>query len=291
MSTPTLSANTLRRLSQPPEPGETHRWLAQIAGGLKTVIPAELCFDFLTECCERFVTHRRVPDREIRAAVDFAYDNTTTRRTVPRWPDASREMIEGMLDTVKPQFDGMSDTGLAAQDVLPALFEPGELICAGAACAWPEILPMEDMLPVADRLQFVVVNPMRGLRGINLQGKASPRCLDNVARRRHIVMEIDDLTLTKAMQATLATVLGHFAPLVMAVDSAGKSLHCWYRVDQMSPDQQARFFALACMLGADRTRWDASGWLRMPGGLRRCSDGTLKRQRILYFKKTEDCDG
>lgn len=286
-----LSTNTIQRLMQPPEPGNTHLWLAQVAGGLKILIPADACVEFLQQCCDEFVWHRSVPDREIQAAVDFAYGNNTERRKAPRWPEASREMIDGMLDTVAPCFDGTSDMGLAASDVLPGLFEPGELVCAGIACERPLIREVEDLLPIADRLQFVCVNPMRGMHGINLQGRKSVRCLDNVAMRRHLVMEIDDLTLTKPMQATLASVMARFAPLVLVVDSGGKSLHCWYRVDGMGTDQQSRFFALACLLGADRTRWDACGWLRMPGGLRRPSDGSQKRQRILFFDENGGCHG
>jgi hypothetical protein len=51
----------------------------------------------------------------------------------------------------------------------------------------------------------------------------------------------------------------------------------------MARRDQARFFAVACLLGADATRWDICGWLRMPGGTRVRADGTRARQRILYF--------
>ena len=36
-----VSQQTLQRLMQPPEPGGTHRWLAQVAGGLKLALSAE----------------------------------------------------------------------------------------------------------------------------------------------------------------------------------------------------------------------------------------------------------
>jgi hypothetical protein len=68
------------------------------------------------------------------------------------------------------------------------------------------------------------------------------------------------------------------------VDSGGKSVHAWYRVDGMSAREQASFFAHACLLGADRTRWDTCGWLRMPGGLRVKSDGQQVRQKVLFWR-------
>ena len=76
--------------------------------------------------------------------------------------------------------------------------------------------------------------------------------------------------------------LAEAAPLVMAVDSGGKSVHAWFHVEGMGRQDQARFFAVACLFGADPTRWDICGWLRMPGGTREKADGSRVRQKILY---------
>jgi len=233
------------------------------------------------------VAHRAVPDREIAAAVELAYggDGRTANfgRGALKWPEANPGVIAKVLGEVEPAFDGETSTGLRPRDVLPALFRPGELVCAGCDNSRATVRPVEEILEEAERLQFVVVNPMKGLSGTNMRGALAARCQSNVRVRRHLVAEFDDAALSKRMQAQLATALGELAPLVMAVDSGGKSVHAWYRVEGMSARDQARFFAMACLLGADRTRWDVCGWLRMPGGLR-VVDGVPKvRQRILYF--------
>ena len=71
-------------------------------------------------------------------------------------------------------------------------------------------------------------------------------------------------------------------------EKAGKSLHGWFRVQHLGRRDQVRFFWMACLLGADPTRWDLCGWLRMPGGLRMVDGVPSVRQRILYFN-TEAC--
>jgi len=204
------------------------------------------------------------------------------RRAI-EWPEANPEAIWKVLETVAPVFDGETSTGLRPGDVLPLLFHGGELVCTGADSERATVRPVEAVLSDADTLQFICVNPMRGSLAMNQAGRPSPRCQNNVMVRRYLVAEFDDATLAKAQQAQLATALGDMAPLVMAVDSGGKSVHAWYAVEAMTRQDQARFFALACLLGADQTRWDICGWLRMPGGLRVRPDFSRVRQRILYW--------
>jgi hypothetical protein len=96
------------------------------------------------------------------------------------------------------------------------------------------------------------------------------------------VTEFDDPRLTKPQQAKLITRLATFVPLILVVDSGGKSLHAWFQVEQLPLRDQAYFFAVACLLGADETRWDSSGWLRMPGGLRLVHGVPAIPQRILF---------
>jgi hypothetical protein len=69
---------------------------------------------------------------------------------------------------------------------------------------------------------------MRGPTALTKEGKPSARCHANVAARRWIVAEFDGPDVDKRAQAKLASVLAMGLPLKMAVDSGGKSLHCWY---------------------------------------------------------------
>ena len=68
-----FSQRTAARLAEPPSAGSTHRWLAQVASGVSQVLTPQKCFEFLRRCCDVHVAHRRVPDREIEGAVEFAY--------------------------------------------------------------------------------------------------------------------------------------------------------------------------------------------------------------------------
>jgi len=283
-----FSNRTERLLSEPPKPGETHRWLARVAGGLNTTLGAEHCFAFLRRCCDEFVTHRQVTDREIQDAIDLAYsgqghDQVNFGRRPIQWPDPDTAAIGKIVAKTTPCFDGEVSTGLQPAEVVPHLFGQGELVCSGAASDKATVRPLAQVLSDAERLQFIVPNPMSGPSARNKSGKRSIRCQNNVLERRHVVAEFDDPSLTKPMQARLVTALADVAPLVLAVDSGGKSLHAWFHIERWSPRDQARFFAAACLLGADPTRWDVCGWVRMPGGLRPVDGGDSVRQRILYF--------
>ena len=288
-----FSQRTADCLAVAPQAGGTHRWLAQAASGVSHALTPEQCAAFLRRCCDVHVAHRPVPEREISAAVGLAYGERDQRsegggqvnygRKAIEWPAANAEAIAGVLATAAPVFDGETSTGLRPVDVLPLLFRPGELVCTGVDSERAVVRPVEAAVVDADALQFICVNPMRGLAAVNFSGRPSPRCQNNVLLRRYLVAEFDDAALGKREQAQLVTALAERAPLVMAVDSGGKSVHAWFYVEGMARQDQARFFALACLLGADATRWDICGWLRMPGGARLKADGTRARQRILYW--------
>ena len=227
-------------------------------------------------------------DREIQDAVDLAYSGQDHervnfgRRSI-RWPEPDAAAITKILADTTPCFDGETSTGRQPADVLPHLYQERELVCTGIASDKAAVRPLTDVLADAESLQLIVPNPMSGLSARNKSGNRSVRCQNNVLERRHVVAEFDDPSLTKPMQAQIATALGGIAPLVLAVDSGGKSVHGWFHVEQWGAQDQARFFAAACLLGADPTRWDICGWVRMPGGLRTMDGREPVRQRILYF--------
>ena len=283
-----FSHRTAERLNAMPGPGGTHRWLAQVASGLRHLLSAEQSFAFLRRCCDEFVVHRPVPDAEIEGAVELAYAGRPSAqvnfgRHPVDWPEPHPALIAKALTDALPAFDVEADTDLAASNILPRLFGPGELVCTGRNTERAMVRPLEETLADADWLQFIVVNPMRDRTGLNHRGKPSPRCQNNTGLRRHLVAEFDDPSLSKEQQARLITRLNAFVPLVLVVDSGGKSLHGWFRVDHLNARDQVRFFCVACLLGADPTRWDICGWLRMPGGLRVVEGVPAVRQRVLYF--------
>ncbi len=284
-----FSARTAETLSKPPEAGDTHRWLARAAAGLHASgrVGRTECGEFLRECCKVWVSHRAIPEREIEAALRLAYDTPPTpgkRSPAPAWPvlDASARVTAA--EAAPTLFDGVTDTGLCASDVLPSLFGWDEFVCAGWVCERPICRPLREWLPRAGTAQFIAPNPMKGSRGLTKEGKPSARCQDNVAERRYVVAEFDDAAFGKPDQARVASALSNALPLVLAVDSGGKSLHCWFDCRGRDENALAAFFSAATRFGADQTRWDPCGWVRMPGGLRRKADGTCVRQKVLWLK-------
>ncbi len=283
-----FSQKTLKVLSMAPVEGETHHWLALAATGLAAggMLTRENCGRFLRDVCGAWVSHRAVPEREIGEALRLAYDRAATRRAVTRarvqWP-VFDERARAEAAAAPALFDGVTDTGMTADEALRGLFAPGELVCAGLRCECPVIRPVEVWMLRASDAQFVVANPMKGFDGLTKEGKPSARCQSNVGARRYVVAEFDDPDFGKPAQARVASALAEALPLRMVVDSGGKSLHCWYDVRGVACGETAAFFAAAVKVGADATRWDPCGWVRMPGGLRRKADGTAVRQRVVYW--------
>lgn len=284
-------AETLR---ETPQAGETHRWLARAAAGLRAAgcCSRESCGRFLRDCCARWVTHRAVPEREIEAALLLAYDTPRTacgeRKARASWPSLDASDRDSAAWRAPVLFDGVTDTGLCASDVLPVLFGPDELVCAGWVCERPICRPLCEWLPRVGTTQFIVPNPMKSATGLTREGKRSARCQDNVAERRFVVAEFDDAAFGKPGQARVASALNSALPLVLAVDSGGKSLHCWFDCRGRDDQDVAAFFAAATRLGADRTRWDPCGWVRMPGGQRVKSDGGKVKQKVLLVKSFKE---
>ncbi len=283
-----FSNRTVELLRSMPSPGQTHSWLARAACGVRHVIDADTCFAWLRKCCDTWVVHRVIPDSEIESAVDFAYQGNGTPKPGAlsqsiEWPHASQELINLVLRDTNPRFDHDADTGLTPRDVLPALFHRHELVCVGPNARSALVRPLSATLADAHLQQFIVPNPMRGRFALNFRGKPSPRCQNNTGQRRHLVIEFDAPTLTKPIQAVLLSKLAELVPLVLVVDSGGKSLHGWFRVDHLGLRDQARIFGVACLLGCDPTRWDICGWLRMPGGLRVAEGAPSIRQRIVHY--------
>ncbi len=280
-----------------PPQGETHRWLARVAMGLRETFTQECCVHVLVRLCE-YVRHRRVTEREVCDAVAFAYGLASPSyegrmptpgemklRTSFDWPAADAALMDFTIQGVEPMFDPAADAGVTAAEAIRQLYDPDDLLCAGPSQLSALVRSVADTARDAEFMQFIVPNPMKGLEAVNKGGKPSKRCQANVKERRYLVAEFDLPDRDHDAQARLITALGRVVPCCMVVDSGGKSLHAWFPMRGMSEPQAARFFGFACGLGADPSRWDPCGWLRMPGGLRVRPDGTRVRQRIIYFER------
>jgi len=283
-----LSPLTLSRLQNLPKPGGTHLWLAQIAGGLKRRISTADCFRFLRTVCDRLVTHRCIPDHEIEAAIEFAYSTSVcvSGRKVS-WPEQDTTAIRKLLarSDIPELFGPDSASGIDSQTALVGLFRPDELVCIGEDVRKAIIKPTSEWIANAHlgALTYVCQNPMRERFIKRSDGTIQTRCQANVSKRRWLVCEIDDASITKADQAKILSALSLLMPLAMVVDTSGKSEHGWFLVEGREWKEIIAFFYRACLLGADRTKFDESGWVRLPGGTRRKDSGEHLPQRVLYW--------
>ncbi len=130
----------------------------------------------------------------------------------------------------------------------------------------------------------VIPNPMTGRTGYTQAGKLSYRCDNTVAEFRFAVAEMDE-GLTKADQ--LAFWWGFkSAPIAALIDSGGKSIHAWLKVDRPNRAswerdvEQTLFDRVLIPLGCDRQCRNESRMSRMPGHYR-AEKGAW--QRLLYL--------
>ena len=178
---------------------------------------------------------------------------------------------------------------LTTQDVLSYFIRPGEFGCRGRQVYDFETLPLARFLLRAERFQFVVLNPMKGLEGKKKNGSPSAKCDDNIKCRRVIVIEFDakkfgDLAGNRekffSLQAALHRHLATIQPLALLLFSGNESLHGTYAVKGVPDERLILFMREAVSLGADRALWTPSQFTRMPGGTNR---ETHARQTIHYF--------
>ena len=170
--------------------------------------------------------------------------------------------------------------------VLDALWRPDELLFVdqsmgngvNAVREWRMRFAMG--LPVPPH---VIPNPLRPDAGTTQDGKPSHRCDDSVASFRYAVAEFD--VMDKAEQ--LAFWWGYrSAPIAALIDSGGKSIHAWLRVDCSDRAawerdiEQILFGKVLIPLGCDPQCRNESRLSRMPGHFRRENNAW---QRLLYL--------
>lgn len=129
---------------------------------------------------------------------------------------------------------------------------------------------------------LIVPSPMTAAKGKRLDGKPSPRCLDNTGLRRWLVIEFDSGAIDD--QAALHWHLDRCAAacewprLTLCVHSGGKSLHGWYGPCQREDNSKA-LMTYARLLGADTAAWNRCQFVRLPDGRR----DNAKLQPVQYY--------
>ena len=171
--------------------------------------------------------------------------------------------------------------------LLDALYTPedflfcGEKYGADVLAVWRLRGQIADGGPVPPH---IIPNPMTGRPGRKKDGGLSYRCDNSVEAFRFAVAEIDE-GLTRAEQLALWWGFAS-APIAALIDSGGKSIHAWLKVDR--PDrvswerdvEQTLFDRVLIPLGCDRQCRNESRLSRMPGHYRSEKEAW---QRLLYL--------
>jgi hypothetical protein len=219
---------------------------------------------------------------EIERALERGPELIKGARPTPysRWPSIDTARRERVLRNGITVADLSPREELSARKVLPILFS-GEPLIWAARSVCPEIadtLPLSRWLPIAGMQQFIVPSPMIG-EAVPPNGK-SKRCLTNTGPRRFLVIESDIGTADE--QTGVIWHLARFAPLALAVHSAGRSVHGWFYTLGRSEDENRAFMEYAVSLGADPATFVKCQPVRMPGGHR----PNKGHQEILFLNPT-----
>ena len=255
------------------------------------------------------VGKRRVPDREIRAAIEKAFTDLRPAAALPpdyapppRQPTPPPPQID--LKKLPPT----TEAELAAKSplqipegqqqtmiFLQAIFRPGEHIFIGATTdqAEPEknLRPCSEWLTRTPTGPFYVCNPLTGEEGTTSAGRPSYRAEACVDDHRHLVFEMDGHA--PATQLSIVGWLVNHAPVLAVYHSGGKSFHCLLRIDADDADHyrrlvdDARPFLKA--LGGDPATWHASRLTRLPGASRPDKEGS-QLQRLIYLNPAPQKD-
>jgi hypothetical protein len=190
--------------------------------------------------------------------------------------DATREIIttgEGMADLF--HFSPEYTTGHDAEGLVDSLFPGNPWLCVANDQRRAITKRREDLRGRLGTMQFIVPNPMTGPNGKTQEGRTSARSLENTGPRRFLVIECDfkpedteGKTTPDDLCAGVILNLARIAPLVMAVHSAGKSVHGWFSCEGQAEDKLRRLMRYAVSIGADRATWTRCQFVRMPEGLR-----------------------
>jgi len=165
-------------------------------------------------------------------------------------------------------------------EIINKLFEEEELVCCGSVMKF-RTLTAKEWISVPDIGDQIVPNPSRVKVGTNMKGNPSQHCRDATGRRKYIVVESDDESLSFDEKASVLRYLRDEAgaKLAMGVHTGGKSLHGWFKSTGDSHIDW-EFMRLACLLGADPRMWLPEQLARTPNAMRGQSD---KKQKLYYF--------
>jgi len=256
---------------------------------------------------------RPIPDREILDAVSKAADGAQApRRGVPRWrpptyghpsprPLPRPFDAAGFMAARLAEGDGYGEADIweaspvrmetppgpeDAAQLLVSLYAPDDRLFIGdtygrtvkTAAEWVALFRAGRPIP-----PHIIPNPVTGMTAMTKDGRPSFRADACVKSFRFAVAEFDGMSREDQLRFWWAVKL----PVCALIDSGGKSLHAWIRVDGLNTAEQWTnvvennlFARWLIPLGCDAACRNESRLSRLPGHFR-AEKG--KWQRILYL--------
>jgi hypothetical protein len=245
--------------------------------------------------------YRAIPEREVSSAVRAAYVITRDELN-PTVPKLNESLIGRLTANSGGKAAHLASTSpvaapheLVTGKVLDLLYSGDPYLCLGVTKAVTEPSGLHrvpiaktkrrsEFRPNESVYELIVPNPMTAPKGHTRDGRISERCLANSASFwTYQVIEFD--RGTEDEQAALILHLAHLAAasqgrLRMVVHSGGKSLHAWFDVAAMQPDELERFRRYAAAIGADPAMFRSCQFARLPNAVRR-EKNTLQSIRYM----------
>ncbi|MDB4734474.1 hypothetical protein OAF62_01970 [Akkermansiaceae bacterium] len=181
------------------------------------------------------------------------------------------------------------DVKIKPLDIIKALFKGNDLICIEGEKNNAKSVQVGSLKSIPAKTIFL--NPSVFKNTEPTPGHKIPRSNDNVKERRYMVLENDTNPTSKnglsedealAIRERFNSFcfdLSAYIPLVIAVDTGGKSVHFWFHCGRWSDDVD-KVFSLACGHGADPRMAIKSQKARMPNV---SGEKDRRNQKLLYF--------
>ena len=201
-------------------------------------------------------------------------------------PDAREEMLIRFRRTPRSALVELSPGKLATKtiDIINRLFAPSAIINIQRSALEYGTLVKVSGIPaflthngsLIEDFKFLNPATFKNIEGVpntkHPTQKVSTRCNDNVKTRTWMVLEHDPDKSKDAKEKqieserfnTFAMDMAKFAPLVLAIDTGGKSTHFWFDATGVKLTTRRAFFNLACLHGADPRLAVKSQIARMP---------------------------
>lgn len=149
-------------------------------------------------------------------------------------------------------------------------------ICAGKDVRENIIIPLSKWRGKLEKMSYVVPNYFR-----KCSEEGAQRCDFDIGERLYLVVEFDDSSMEDQLaRLNYLNKLSLPFKLAMIVFSGGTSFHGWYTCYGNSEYRVVTFCRKATEIGADKTTYSPSQYIRMPNGW----NYTHKRkQDVIYF--------